>query len=46
MAEQQQSNRIVSVKDAINSLTIRRLTDVPVHVPHSWVYMYPNPEDY
>ena len=44
MAEQQ-SNRIDSVKDAIKSLKIRRLTDIPVGVPHLWEYMYPNPED-
>ena len=44
MAEQQ-SNRINSVKDAIKSLKIKRLTDIPVDVPHLWEYMYPNPKD-
>ena len=43
MAEQQ-SNRINSVKDAIKSLKIKRLTDIPVDVPHLWEYTYPNPK--
>ena len=43
MAEQQ-SNRIYSLEDAVKSLKIRRLTDIPVDVPHLWGYTYPNPE--
>ena len=43
MAEQQ-SNHLNSVFDAIKSLKIGRITDIPVDVPHLWGYRYPNPE--
>ena len=43
MAEQQ-FNRIDSLEDAVKSLKIRRLTDIPVDVPHLWECMYPNPD--